>query len=409
MSNRSKSNKPVEKEKNTSKSSSTTKKGGPVESDKSKKQRKIIEEFSSEHEPAALSSREEDSSLSDGLNDNELGEELNLEEANTGADMGGELELDANAKAAVPWDTAEFAIIFSAKLSDLLDPSSKMRLEKDGSIMFSVANKRLRPGFCTNAADFASSAAPGNRDIVKSIKIRKFTCNTTSWFVISVPSIPKFMSESFFDNAPHVAKGVEPYSISATKPSDLDVLKRHITNAVVQFQNRYPGVHAGSIKDHIQKCNDRVSFIKEDSPMVELINEYLKGKGYEPLSHSSEVPNKMVAPTKLALKFEKKTTKLMQTLISCGNVTSGFALKMHQPIPEDRLEEHRKWLKNKDTGRPFLGFAEEAKMMMRENVSLSGPLNEYVESKAKEQRLNVNGTAVIKYKRITDSKIELSS
>lgn len=313
--------------------------------------------------------------------------------------------LDANGPAAINWDTVEYVARVRMPFSEL----AKLTKSTDGVLELSLLNKRLKYGKRTRVGDFSMKNKDGNHDIVKSIVCSNYTCNTTDFFVISVPSVPAFMSEGFFEDAGHVNQYVLPYQLSATEPRDVNILNRNITNSVIDFQNRYPGLTLSNFKKHIQYVNEEHSYIHTDSPMVGLINEHLESKGAEPLVPSTELKNQVRAPTKLAKKFEKKTMDLMKEVISYANITGNYTMKMHRPIPEECLVEHKKYVKSGGTeGKPYLGLAHGMNVDQFIKGLSSSQAADLAQS-AKEAYLIMDFVCCIQYKHITGEKIELNS
>jgi len=310
--------------------------------------------------------------------------------------------LDANGPAAINWDTVEY--VATVKM-----PFSEVAKLTDGILELSLLNKRLRYGKRTRIGDFSMKNKDGNHDIVKSIECLKYTCNTTDFFIISVPSVPAFMSEGFYEDSGHVNQYVMPYELSATEPRVVSILNRNITNSVIDFQNRYPGLTLSNFKKHIQYVNAKDSYIHTDSPMIGLINEHLEAKGKEPLVPSVELTNQVRAPTKLVKKFETKTMDLMKEVISYANITGNFTMRLRRPIPDECISEHKKYVKSKGTeGKAFLGFAHG--MNMDEFIKgLSSSQAADLAQRAQESYLIMNFVCLIHYKHITGEKIELNS
>ncbi len=310
--------------------------------------------------------------------------------------------LDAEGPAAINWDTVEYVARVKIPFSELVKLT-------DGELELSLLNKRLKYGKRTRVGDFSMKNKDGNHDIVKSIDCLHYTCNTTDLFIIGVPSVPAFMSEGFYEDTGHVNQYVLPFQLSSSEPRDVNVLNRNITNSVIDFQNRFPGLTLSNFKKHIQYVNENNTYVHTDSPMVGLINEHLEAKGKNLLVASVEQKNQVLVPTKMAKKFEKKTMDLMKEVISYANITGNYTMKMHRPIPDECLAQHKKYVKSGGTdGKPYLGFAEG--MPVDQFIKgLSASQASDLANVAKDAMLIMNFVCRIQYKHITGEKIELNS
>jgi hypothetical protein len=331
-----------------------------------------------------------------------------------------------NAEANVAWEEVEFIGSTRIYKKDLLN--SQGQLKGDGTIKFCLQDGTLKYGKRTNAPDFApidtkkkasgtTELNSGNHDIVKSIEFTSFTLKGyDEEFLVSV-NVPKFQSEGFYNESPMVNKIIMPQELNSDKGQYVEVLTRKITNAVILFQNNFPGISPENYQKHIQRCDDKYSLVHLDSPILAIFNSEQKDERKKHLKATKglEKTKQVMLSNKIVSKYEIKATEVMKKKISYANITSGFEVTLSTVIPAHRLEAHQKFMKT-NKGKPFLAWAdnynlESASKLKDFDSNIVGGANEsksLASSSNQSEYVEARFRCVVKYLKITDKPVEIN-
>lgn len=337
--------------------------------------------------------------------------------------------LEAN----VEWDTVELHFDHVMNLAtDYVTEGNKgsLKLKDNGLVTLSLANELLEMGLRTNAPDFPvltkeeiakasntkkKAPLPTASDIVKSVYLENFAIE--GWderVLLHVKSIPKFQKEGHFGNTDNVNQMIYPGSWKDPNNS-IKIVDRQITNAMIDFQRRYPGVSPKNLDDGIQKAKDDHYLVNLESPMVNMINQegaaHIKGGQYK--KPDLVVTNQVLIPKSIVKEYRAKTIDSMSEGISYATITSGggFEIAFEAPVPSHMQANHNEYIKSKgQTGRQFLAFADTPYKSNGHN--LNGVLNENVKNKsmlfkdATSQTLRFKGKLVVAYKTMNEEVLE---
>ena len=199
---------------------------------------------------------------------------------------------------------------------------------------------------------------------------------------------------------------VMPKQLNANTGVTIYVLDRLITNGVIQFQNKYPGVNPETFKSDIHKYTARDLPTKYrvnlNSPIIELYNAKNHKKLHKTKADRGFEEDGLVSMTKKDVKhYSNLTEEAMKKQISYANITNGFEVTLSIPIPAPRLEDHNEWLKGRDKGSPFLGFADAYHSDTVSSFDVK-PSSSFIDTP-----IAVNFRCIVTYKKISNDIIDL--
>jgi len=244
------------------------------------------------------------------------------------------------------------------------------RAHKGGRVDFRLG-RGIDIDRATNRLDFLEPDATGDekspyRDIVKSIEIVNLTTNYPHPFVLQFDTIPPMGNEGFFRNTTKcVTCSFGMNELSPTKPRNVTVVERSVTNYAIEFQNEHPGARPDSFHKDIT-WNEKKGFalIPANSPLFYYLNTALQSanppqKPFTEVKKGLEEHQLIEVPIKLAKEYVEVTKREMQQRISYGAVGHDFSMSMNAPVPHHRAKEHERFEQTKGKeGKQFRGLAD---------------------------------------------------
>ena len=324
-------------------------------------------------------------------------------------------EEEKAAEAKIQWDTVDYHFDHEFDLADLVSDSNKgLKLENDGSLKLSVENGFLEMGYRSHGPDFIESEdLSHNSDIVKSIHIEGL--KITGWedrILVSLATVPKFSEEGHYANSKNVNQFIYPHEWKDTRKS-IEIINRGITNSMMNFQKKYPGISPENLARDIKKSDMNNFLVKLSSPVVSMINNDKAADNDLGTYTQPDLvkTNQVLIPKEIVRVYRAKTLDLMRKGVSYANITDNrFSISFEVPIPSFLKAKHEEWKTSKyETGRQFLAFADTG---YKNRLALGSQVSENPKTKAllfkdpASRFIRVQGKVVIRYKKMNQAVIK---
>lgn len=352
-------------------------------------------------------------------------------------------EEEKRAEAPIKWDSAEISFDHVFDLSELVRNTGKggITLAKNGQLEMSVANELLGLEYRSHNPDFLqaikeekslsakdmkkkSSLASQNNttlgDIVKSVKLVGFKMTGYEGNVrVHLKSIPKFQEEGHAGETEHVNSVIMPHMWQTKTSHTIDLFNRTITNSMMHFQKRFPGMTPENLMADVQRAKGDRFLVPLSNPIVALINRdkaavtdeegiVLDGQYKNP---SLLATGQVLIPKHLVKQYKPETLDAMKKGMSYANISDQrFEVAFELPLPS-----HLKALNDEFTdtsglsGRQFLGWADTPYKANPMALASSLPVIKSKDALFKEpgsQALRLQGKFIVYYKRQTNEIAE---
>lgn len=334
-------------------------------------------------------------------------------------------------EANIKWDKLEIHFDHEFDLNDYVTENNKgqLKLENNGNLVLSTENGILRKGYRSKAPDFEPKAKDTksnkkmeqNSDIVKSVHLEHFKMH--GWnekVVMNLTAINKFQEEGHVGESETVNHMIYPSEWQNSKTAKpITIINRTITNSMMNFQKKFPGVNPENLARGITKNGENDDYLVDiNSPMVAIIN-IDKAADTESGEYTPESPNfikktkQVLIPKSIVRVYRAKTLEEMSKSISYANITDDrFAISFEVPVPSSLLAKHQDYVATKGTaGRQFLGFADTpfknkigslgASVSDTTKISKNALLKD-----VNDRFVRIEGKLVIHYKRINQETLE---
>lgn len=193
-------------------------------------------------------------------------------------------------------------------------------------------------------------------DIAQKIGIEKFSSTWKKAFVISLPTVPKYQKEAYFEGSPFVSK----WFISADMDS-IEFINRRITHGSMKFHDQYQGVTPSTLEKHISRHTEKkYAIVDFGSPIISYNNNDSTAKKiYKAPTKGFEDTNQVMMPLDEAEKYLTIAKNEMTSKISYANITNDFQLAVSVPMGPTAKANHEKWLATSGKeGEQFKGFCD---------------------------------------------------